>query len=213
LRRLFRGEEVSEEQLREDALRMHAALISSEGGRDRAVPILATIRRQAPLALDGKALAIFYTDHVLEPLLETGSHELAWSFLNDVRTVLGRILSREQPVRVEAVANLLVHELHTMQSAVNAGEAGITNKTVEAAQAAAQSLLRYLWEGSSPQGIWPTVYSIGGSLPLLICLAGSEAVVKIARFTVAEGNQWRRQSVIEAQEENDVDEPVRIGAD
>ena len=213
LRRLFRGEEVSEEQLREDALRMHAALISSEGGRDRAVPILATIRRQAPLALDGKALAIFYTDHVLEPLLETGSHELAWSFLNDVRTVLGRILSREQPVRVEAVANLLVHELHTMQAVVNAGEAGITHKTVEAAQAAAQSLLRYLWEGSSPQGIWPTVYSIGGSLPLLICLAGSEAVVKIARFTATEGNQWRRQSVIEAQEESDVEEPVRIGAD
>lgn len=213
LRRLFQGEEISEEQLREDALRMYAALISPEGGHDRAVPILATIRRQAPQALDGKALAIFYTDHVLEPLLETGSHELAWSFLNDVRTVLGRILSREQPVRVEAVANLLVSELKTIEAAVNAGEEGITFKTTESAQAAAKSLLRYLWEGSSPQGIWPTVYSIGGSLPLLICLAGSDAVIKIAHFTAAEGNQWRRQSVIEAQEENDANEPVGIGTD
>lgn len=215
LRRLFRGDEVSEEQLREDALRMHAALLTREGGRDQATPILATIRRQAPLALDGKALAIYYTDHVLAPLLQTASHDLAWSFLHDVRSVLGRILSREQPVRVEAVARLLVGELNAIHAAFNAQEAdsGVSAKTIEAANQAAQSLLRHLWEGSVPQGIWPTVYSIGGSLPLLIRLAGSGAVVEIARTTAAEGYNWRQRASVELSDESDVEEGMRVSAD
>ncbi len=228
LRRLFGNAPVSEEHLREEALRMHAALLSSQGGHNRAVAILATIRQQAPQALDGKALALFYTDHVLAPLLATGSHELAWSFLHELRTVLGQILSREQPARVEAVARLLVAELNTIHAEDNVvennvallsddekskpgvaanGRAGLVSRqTMESAHSASQALLRYLWEGSAQQGIWPTVYSIGGSLPLLIHLAGSNAVVEIARLTVKEGDSWRRRQVLsekpdEAEEE------------
>ncbi|MCB0112494.1 MAG: hypothetical protein KDD84_00305 [Caldilineaceae bacterium] len=209
LRRLFRGGEVTEDQLREDALRMYAALLNRQGGRDQATPILATIRRQAPQALDGKALAIFYTDHVLAPLLETGSHDLAWSFLHDVRSVLGRILSREQPVRVEAVARLLVEALDTIDAVTNDA---VSSKAMDAAHNAARSLLRHLWEGSAQQGIWPTVYSIGGSLPLLIRLVGSSAVVEIAQLANAEGHSWRRRPISELVEENDVEEPERVNA-
>lgn len=211
LRRFF-GEIPSEEHLREEALRMHAALLNREGGQDRAVPILATIRRQAPQALDGKALALFYTDHVLTPLLETGHYTLAWSFLHDVQGVLGRILSREQPARVEAVANLLVHELERL-AVIDTGEdevgGAMAHAQLENAQAALQDLLIYLWKGSAKQGIWSTVYSVGGSLPLVIALAGSDAVVEIAQFTASEGNHWRKQPQTESMDEAD-EEMVRV---
>jgi hypothetical protein len=203
LRRLF-GEIPSEEHLREEALRMYAALLSREGGQDRAVPILATIRRQAPQALDGKALALFYTDHVLTPLLETGHHALAWSFLHDVQTVLGRILSREQPARVEAVASLLVHELESL-AAIDTGQDDLGGATAHAqlehAQSTLQDLLIYLWEGSAKHGIWSTVYSVGGSLALVIALAGSDAVLEIARFTAVEGDHWREQFAVNSAED------------
>jgi tetratricopeptide (TPR) repeat protein len=207
LRRFF-GEISNEEHLREEALRMHAALLSGEGGHDRAVPILATIRRQAPQALDGKALALFYTDHVLTPLLETGNHTLAWSFLHDVQTVLGRILSREQPARVEAVATLLIHELERIAQG-DGREDAVSGARLENAQAALQDLLIYLWESSAKQGIWSTVYSVGGALALVIALAGSETVLEIARFTADEGRNWREQMVV-PNPEDEADEIERV---
>lgn len=208
LRRLF-GESISEENLRQDALRMYAALVG-EGTPNRALPILADLRRQAPKALEGKALALFYTDHVLTPLLVTGHYDLAWSFLHDVQTVLGRILSREQPARVEAVARLLVEQLETLAAAAPSddGDAREVNPALEVATSAAHTLLVHLWERSTGQGIWPMVYSIGGSLALVIALAGSEAVVEIARFAAAEGYTWRRTVIVEPTEETEVEETI-----
>lgn len=194
LRRLF-SKTPAEEHLREQALRMHTALLQT-GARDRATAYLATIRRQAPQALDGKALALFYTEHVLAPLLASGHHTLAWSFLQDVQAVLGRIFSREQPARVEAVARLLVHELNALDRSMPQpgadGAIAPQNAPLDAARTAAGDLLVHLWKGSAQQGIWPTVYSIGGALPLVIALAGSEVVVEIARFAATEGDAWRK---------------------
>jgi hypothetical protein len=187
--RRWLGEVPSEETLREETLRMHAALLGGEGGRDVAVPILATIRHQAPEVLDGKPLALFYTDHVLMPLLKTEHHDLAWSFLHDIQAVLGRILSREQPARVESVAQILIDELARL------AEDGQDHRLLERARTAATDLLIYLWEGSAKQGIWSTVYSIGGSLSLVVTLAGPEAVVEIAHFIASEGQSWRKPTV------------------
>ncbi len=202
LRRLF-GELPGEETLREDALRMYAALIGGEGSVAQALPILATLRRQAPQSLDGKALALFYTDHVLVPLLVTGHYDLAWSFLQDIRTVLGRILSREQPARVEAVALLLVEQFEALSAAAPPDE---VNVDLEKAHTAAFDLLTHLWERSAAQGIWPTVYTIGGSLPLVIALAGPQAVLEIARFAAKEGHVWRRTAAAESTEETENEE-------
>jgi hypothetical protein len=213
------GKPAPEEHLREQALRMHAALCQGEGSRDRANQILNTIRRQAPQVLDGKALALFYTDHVLQPLLATGHYTLAWSFLHDVQNVLGRILSREQPARVEAVADLLVEHLKKLASVSPAQEEDVEadesvhdrpapNTPLDDACAAVYDLLVHLWDGSARQGIWPAVYSIGGSLPLVITLAGSETVVEIARFTAAEGHAWRRQLITEGIDDTEAEETL-----
>jgi hypothetical protein len=208
LRRIF-GEPVSEEHLREEALRMYAALCQGEGSQDWANQVLNTIRQQAPQALEGKALALFYTDHVLQPLLVTGHYKMAWSFLQDVQTVLGRILSREQPARVEAVADLLVEHLKTLALQIlpteEESEPGYATP-LDDAYAAIDDLLVHLWVGSAQQGIWPTVYSIGGSLPLVITLAGSETVVAIARFTAEQGHAWRRQPVNNGANEIEVED-------
>lgn len=199
--RRWLGEAPGEETLREDALRMHAALLGGEGSRDRALPILATIRRQAPGVFEGKGLALFYTDHILVPLITTDHHDLAWSFLHDIQAVLGRILSREQPVRVEAVAQILVDELDELSNAAfgHAGEPGSERaaRLLDSARAAASDLLHSLWEGSAGQGIWSAVYSIGGALSLVVALEGSEAVLEIARFAVREGHAWRKQVTAE----------------
>ena len=48
-----------------------------------------------------------------------------------------------------------------------------------------------LWEQSAGQSVWQTVYAVGGTLPLIIALAGSEAAMEIAQFAVAEGAGWR----------------------
>jgi hypothetical protein len=180
-RRLW-SKTVTEEDLREEALRLHANLLDKGADRQPAIHALQEIRRLAPALLEGKSLALFYTENVLEPLLESGHHELLWSFLGDVQDALSAILSREQPARVEAVSEILVAQLAQLTGHETAWEE---------ARSAAQQLLARLWQASGERGIWPAVYTIGGSLPLLIALAGDEAAVEIAYFAAKEGADWR----------------------
>lgn len=184
---------ITEEDLREEALRLHANLLEPGTDRQPAVHALQGIRRMAPVLLEGKSLALFYTENVLEPLLESGHHDLLWSFLGDVQDALSAILSREQPARVEAVAEILVAQLAQLTEQ----EEGLGK-----ARAAAEQLLTKLWQTSGERGIWPAVYAVGGSLPLLIALAGDEAAVQIAQFAAKEGADWRiasrpREDVLE----------------
>ena len=187
MRRLF-GEKPSEEALREEALRMHAALLSPEGSEDRAVIHLSHVRRWAPGLLEGKALALFYTENVLEPLLSARSDRMLWAFLPDLCRALGGIVSREFPTRVEDVCEKLVRRL-TLRQAEDRDEQD--DAAFEEEQAVLGDFLVQLWEQSAGQSVWQTVYAVGGTLPLIIALAGSEAAMEIAQFAVAEGAGWR----------------------
>ena len=62
---------------------------------------------------------------------------------------------------------------------------------LEEEQAVLGDFLAQLWEQSADQSVWQTVYAVGGTLPLVIALAGSEAVMEIAQLAVAEGAGWR----------------------
>ncbi len=207
VRRLL-GEKPGEEALREEALRMHAALLKSEEGEGQAVLHLSHVRRWAPTLLDGKALALFYTENVLEPLLSAQNDRVLWAFLPDLCRALGGIVSREFPTRVEDVSEKLVDRLYRRQMEQRASlslgngdspkgdDEPVTPQSPEAArlqeeQASLADFLVQLWEQSIGQGLWQTVYAVGGSLPLVIALAGSEAVLVLAQLAGSEGTSWR----------------------
>jgi len=198
LRHLF-GAKIDEETLREEALRMHAALLPQGRNKAQAIVHLSRLRRWAPTLLEGKALALFYSENVLEPLLSIRQDRVLWAFLPDLRWALGGIVSREFPARVEDVCHKLVRRL-TLRQAENAAGRGMDgadapqqdDARLREEQAALESFLIQLWEQSVAQGIWQTVYAVGGALPLVIALAGSEAVQAIAKMVAAEGAGWRR---------------------
>lgn len=219
LRRLF-GTEPGEENLREEALRMHAALLQPEGGEDQAAIHLSHVRRWAPRLLEGKALALFYTENVLEPLLAVRHDRVLWAFLPDLRRALGGITGREFPTRVEDVCTKLVARLKMLRrSAQDESILAEAYTDGDAAYEAEKSRLQeeesylgdflvQLWEQSVARGIWQTVYAVGGSLPLLIALAGSDTVEALAQFVAAEGSQWRRVVEPEPDDSDEVDERV-----
>ncbi len=172
MRRLLRNL-VDEETLREEALRLHAALLL--GDTDKAALHLSRIRRWAPKTLEGKALALFMADHVLEPLLASPYERMLWGFLPDLEKALDGIVGRELPARVEEVSLRLVQRLAAQN--VDGGPLASDD-----GPGAAADFLVGLWRRSAQRGLWQTVYAIGGSLPLFMALAGPEAVVELARL-------------------------------
>lgn len=202
IRRFFRNVP-TEDDLREESLRLQAAIQQGEGAQDRATYHLTRICEWAPQLLEGKALALFYSEHVLQPLLAAGQDKLAWQLLPDVQTALTAIVGREQPARVEEVARLLVARLERIEAGQPGAGPVATEQAGEPAQGAeeasrldeaktaANDLLLHLWQANAEQGIWQTVYAIGGSLSLVLAVAGPEAMVQIARFTAAEGQAWQ----------------------
>jgi len=214
IRRLF-GEKPGEEALREEALRMHAGLLSQgggqrgrqEGGEDRAAVHLSHVRRWAPDLLEGKALALFYTENVLEPLLSADNDRMLWAFLPDLCRALGGIVSREFPTRVEDVCQKLVHRLSLCQAREGNGD-GQDTATLAEERAVLGDFLVQLWEQSAAQSVWQTVYAVGGSLPLIIALAGPEAAVEIAQLAVAEGAGWRPVAELKVDIPDEQDERV-----
>ena len=199
MRRLF-GEKPGEEALREEALRMHAGLLQEAEGASQAVIHLSHVRRWAPDLLEGKALALFYTENVLQPLLSAQNDRMLWAFLPDLCRALGGIVNREFPTRVEDVCKKLALRLSLREEREGQDDARLQEE-----RAVLGDFLVQLWEQSAGQGMWQTVYAVGGSLPLVIALAGSEAVMEIAQLAVAEGAGWRpiAESKVETPDERD----------
>lgn len=202
MRRLF-GEKPNEEALREEALRMHAGLLQESGGASQAVIHLSHVRRWAPNLLEGKALALFYTENVLEPLLSARNDRMLWAFLPDLCRALGGIVSREFPTRVEDVCEKLVRRLALRQAEEGDDQDAAA---LEEEQAVLGDFLVQLWEQSADQSVWQTVYAVGGALPLVIALAGSEAAMAIAQLAVAEGAGWRPVVVLKVDTPDESDE-------
>ena len=58
------------------------------------------------------------------------------------------------------------------------------------ARAALESFMLALWTGNAKHGIWQAVYSLEGTLPLLLMLEGPQALVDIAQQVVRDGARW-----------------------
>lgn len=209
VRRLF-GEKPNEETLREEALRLRAALLQPNSGEAQAIRHLSHIRLWAPDILDGKALALFYIENVLEPLLSIQNDRVFWAFLPDLLRALRGITNREFPTRVEEISGKLVRRLKVRQeeSAANHGAESDDDPRLREEQASLEGFLMQLWEQSVAQGMWQTVYAVGGSLALVIALAGSEAALEIGQLALSEGASWRSDSEIKVEIHDERDEHI-----
>ncbi len=47
-----------------------------------------------------------------------------------------------------------------------------------------------LWQADAEKGVWQAVHSVEGTLPLLLHLAGPDALVELARGAAAAGDGW-----------------------
>jgi hypothetical protein len=120
--------------------------------------LLRTLRRAALQLLEGEALIHFYIDGLLRPLLAAGRQTEAWALLPDLRAALLRTSGNKHTVRVGEVTQLLGDQ----QSPQIDG------------------FLRDLWRESAPRGLWQTVHSIEGALPLILAQEGPNALVALA---------------------------------
>ncbi len=186
MRRLLDGRP-DEDRVREEVLLLHAALLGDPLDVDQAMAHLANIRRWGPQTWPGRLLALFYLETVLETLLETGHDDLVWAFLPDIQQALDGLQGRELPARLEELSLRLVARLRQM--APTTPDPGPSQGASEAREILGRFLMG-LWKDSAAQGVWRMVYALGGTLPLLIALEGSEAVVSVAELAAREGSTW-----------------------
>jgi hypothetical protein len=198
--RAFWREEVDDDTLRNSSLRFKAllqldrqALASSsarkandEATTARAKEIQALFRKLqkwAPRLLEGEALVHFYVDSLLQPLLAANIQRQVWEVLPQVQVALAATSGNKHADRVAEVAKLLVEQLVNASTPAEQEESGEapTSGNRAAIEPHLETFLVTLWENSAQRGLWQTVHSIEGSLPLLLACKGPAALVTIAQ--------------------------------
>ena len=175
LRNRFRSV-VSDDQLRDDRLRLRAKL--QLGDRSRATDeLLSDLRTWGPRLLEGEALVNFYLDSLLEPLLRAARWDDVWDLLPEIQDVLARAGGDRHTVHVHHAAELLIAYMDVIPA-----DAQPLEKYVD--------FLSGLWRQDAERSIWQTVHGIEGALPLILALEGPEAVIQIARVASKEGEEW-----------------------
>ena len=86
VRSLFQ-QSVTDDQLRDNRLRFQAYLQQNRSAQETE-PLLAELRRWAPVLLDGDALIAFFVDGSVAPMLDAGYLTQVWSILPDLLDVL-----------------------------------------------------------------------------------------------------------------------------
>lgn len=174
---------VDEDELRADRIRLQIALqgqVQGDQAPDEAARLLfSKICFWAPQLLDGEALATFL-NRTLAALLDSRQWAMTESFLPLLRTALSGVGGGKHAVRVRECVEQFVPLLGA-ESEVVLPQSAIHNL---------HTFLTELWAENSQRGIWQTVYSVEGSLPLLLALAGPDGLVAIARHSVSHGSNW-----------------------
>lgn len=173
--RTWRGKPLDDDTLRNQSLRLQALLQLNRAPKE-VQAIFAELSTWAPRLLDGEALINFTVQGLLQPLLAAGKYQPAWTLLPDLQTVLSKLNGHKHAVRVAEVATLLAQQLTAHPALQNDGE---VRKVLE-------TFLVTLWQAGARRGIWQTVHSIEGTLPLLIALEGPQAAVAIAHASADE---------------------------
>jgi hypothetical protein len=177
LRGLFQPQ-WDDDDLRDNRLRLAARLQQSAYGAE-VDGLLRDLRQWAPRLLEGEALINFYTDGLVEPLLNAGRTDLVTGLLPEVGQALAASAGKHAN-HVERVATLLAARLD---------EGDFSARDMEAISA----FLIDLWQADSSRGLWQTVYGVAGSLPLLRRLEGADALEDLAGVADNEGGQWSNQ--------------------
>ncbi len=175
------GKFADEEDLREDRIRLEAALLGDRGGMGDSVMVaddlFERIRTWSPKLLEGEALVTYYI-RLLDALLRTDQLGMVWRLLPDVVDGLVGVGGNKHAVRANELALILAPLLQT------------DGPDRPQADKALRTFVDKLWQGDAKQGIWQAVYGIGGILPLLLALDGAERVADIASFTAQNGGGW-----------------------
>ena len=170
-----------EEDLREDRIRLEAALLGVGGAEGESVMVaddlFERVRTWAPKLLDGEALVTYYA-RLLDALLRTGQLGMVWRLLPDVVDGLVGVGGNKHAVRANELALMLAPLLL------------VEGPDRPQADKALRTFVDTLWQGNAKLGIWQAVYGIGGILPLVLALDGAERVAAIARFTAENGGGW-----------------------
>ncbi|NJN83020.1 MAG: hypothetical protein HC802_12560 [Caldilineaceae bacterium] len=218
-RRLFR-ERVTDDQLHDDRLRLAARIMLGWEHEAEIAALVKRLRSWAPRLLDGDALIGFYVDGMLRPLLSSGRTGQGWELLPEISNALIAGGGDKHSTRVNQVARLLASQIEAAQpphseppvrgdgsssdqSSVDSSEGEIeagddwaqefARKEEHQTRELVRSFLEQLWRADAAKGLWQTVHSIEGSLPLLLALDGAEALVTIAQAVDREGADWLPQ--------------------
>lgn len=168
--RALRGKQLDDDALRNQSLRLQALLQRNSNSREQQT-IFTDLCSWAPRLLEGEALINFYGQGLLQPLLAAGKYKPVWDLLPLIHTALGKLNGYKHATRVTEVTTLLAQQLAPLAPLHN--DPG--------APPILAAFLVKLWQASAQRGLWQTVHSIEGSLPLLLALEGPQAPVMIAR--------------------------------
>jgi len=187
-RKLF-GHKISDDELRNNGLRLRALLIQ-DAPSPKAVQQQADILLTwAPRLLDGEALVNFLSENMLEPLLVTGRVQMALQSLPVLQQAVQGGSGEKHAARLTHLSKLLVAEL---EPALHAG-APQTNGQDDPVRAALAAFAAAIWASDRTRGIWQTVYSIEGMLPVIAALEGPDALVALARGVAQASTRWNER--------------------
>ena len=176
LRGVFQPTALNDDELRDNRLRLQALLQKDPQGAG--VDELARrLQTWAPRLLEGEALINFYLDGLAAPLLNAGRMDLAMALLPQVQAAFSANGGSRHAAHVERLALLLKEQ-------IDAGRVdGVSLQVI-------QNVMRSLWREDAEHGVWQTIHGVEGSLPLLLTLAGPDALVTIAQIAATEGAGW-----------------------
>ena len=106
MRKLFQNA-VTDDELRDNRLRLHALIMQNGRWSDELQAIYQQLEQWAPRLLDGEALINFYADGLLRPLLSIGKVEPVWTLLPPIRKTLGISSGDKHAAQVLKVSTLL----------------------------------------------------------------------------------------------------------
>jgi hypothetical protein len=174
LRGLFQ-KQWRDDDLRDNRLRLAAYLAQNAHGAN-VEPLVCELREWAPQLLEGEALISFMLDGMIEPLFTAGRSDLAMALLPEVTEMLGVGGSK--------------HAAHVMRLATLLAQGMATGELDGHDLQAARTFLETLWRSDAERGLWQSVYGVDGSLPLLLQLEGTRALIHLANAAAAEGEEW-----------------------
>lgn len=197
--RTFLQEQVDDDTLRNSSLRFKALLQVHYGHTQTADAqsaattrakeirtLFARLQKWAPRLLEGEALLHFYVDSLLQPLLAAKLHTQVWEILPQVGEALVTTSGNKHAARVTEVASLLAQQwqaasVPALQVADANPPAALPVVVRADLQPHIEAFLSHLWTHSAQRGIWQTVHTIEGTLPLLLTAEGPAALVTIAQ--------------------------------